>query len=102
MDFDLPPSLPMSGIQWERVLPPLFPRWNGTIGPYSWTPTELLIPISEHTGAAQVICDHNGFTVQVDVKHFSPEELLVKVAGDYVVVEGKHEQKKASFLLVSF
>lgn len=40
--------------------------------------------------------------MQVDVKHFSPEELLVKVAGDYVVVEGKHEQKKASFLLVSF
>ncbi|KAL0174897.1 hypothetical protein M9458_030865, partial [Cirrhinus mrigala] len=53
MDIDLPPSLPVSGIQWERVLPPLFPRWNGTIGPYSWTPTELLIPISEHTGAAQ-------------------------------------------------
>jgi len=32
--------------------------------------------------------------VEVDVKHFSPEELLVKVVGDYVVVEGKHEQKK--------
>lgn len=45
----------------------------------------------------QVTCDHKGFTVQVDVKHFSPEELLVKVVGDYVVVEGKHEQKKVRY-----
>ncbi|XP_042627583.1 alpha-crystallin A chain-like [Cyprinus carpio] len=82
MDFDLPPSLQVSSIPWERILPPLFPWWNGTIGPYSWTLTELLILVSEHTGVAQV-----------DVKHFSPEDLLVKVVGDYVVVEGKHEQK---------
>lgn len=44
----------------------------------------------------QVVCDQNGFTVQLDVKHFSPEELMVKVTGDYVVVEGKHEQRKVS------
>ncbi|XP_051963540.1 alpha-crystallin A chain-like [Xyrauchen texanus] len=100
MDFDLPPSLPVSGIQWERVLPPLIPRVSGTVGP-SWTPTELLIPVSEQNGAAQVTCDHNGFTVQVDVKHFNPEELLVKVVGDYVVVEGKHEQRKDGSGLVS-
>lgn len=46
----------------------------------------------------QVVCDQNGFTVQLNVKHFSPEELMVKVKGDYVVVEGKHEQKKVSWL----
>uniref|UniRef100_A0A8C1ZCS1 Heat shock protein, alpha-crystallin-related, b6 n=1 Tax=Cyprinus carpio TaxID=7962 RepID=A0A8C1ZCS1_CYPCA len=95
MDFDLPPPLPVSSIPWERVLPPLFPRRNGTV----WTPIELVFQyphatVSEHTRAAQVTCDHNRFTVQVDVKHFSPEDLLVKVVGDYVVVEGKHEQKK--------
>lgn len=44
----------------------------------------------------QVVCDQNGFTVQLDVKHFSPEELMVKVTGNYVVVEGKHEQRKVS------
>ncbi|XP_018935694.1 alpha-crystallin A chain-like [Cyprinus carpio] len=101
MDFDLPPPLPVSSIPWERILPPLFPRWNGTIGPYSWTPTKLLIPVSKATGAAQVACDHKGFTVQVDVKHFSPEDLLVKVVGDYVVVEGKHEQNKDGSGLVT-
>lgn len=44
----------------------------------------------------QVVCDQNGFTVQLNVKHFNPEELMVKVTGDYVVVDGKHEQRKVS------
>jgi len=39
--------------------------------------------------------------VEVDVKHFSPEELLVKVVGDYVVVEGKHEQKKVRYWCIT-
>uniref|UniRef100_A0A8C2EUM4 Heat shock protein, alpha-crystallin-related, b6 n=1 Tax=Cyprinus carpio TaxID=7962 RepID=A0A8C2EUM4_CYPCA len=92
MDFDLPPPLPVSSIPWERVLPPLFPRRNGTV----WTPIELVFqyPRSGVRDTPAVTCDHNRFTVQVDVKHFSPEDLLVKVVGDYVVVEGKHEQKK--------
>lgn len=39
-------------------------------------------------------CDDSGFTVQVDVKHFKPEDLMVKVIGDFVEVQGKHEEKK--------
>uniref|UniRef100_A0A3B1JCH9 Heat shock protein, alpha-crystallin-related, b6 n=1 Tax=Astyanax mexicanus TaxID=7994 RepID=A0A3B1JCH9_ASTMX len=97
MDFDLPPKSPFSGIHWEYVLPHL----NGSPGPSSWTPAELLIPVTEHAGAAQVVCDHNGFTVQLDVKDFSPEELVVKVKGDYVVVEGKHEKRKNGSGLVT-
>lgn len=54
MDFDLPPTIPVSGIPWERVLPPLLPRSGGTFGSYPWTPAELLVPVKEHTGAAQV------------------------------------------------
>ncbi|XP_059929873.1 alpha-crystallin B chain-like [Gadus macrocephalus] len=42
----------------------------------------------------QVNCDPSGFTVHVDVKLFSPEDLLVKVSGDFVEVQGKHEEKK--------
>uniref|UniRef100_A0A8C7RT17 Uncharacterized protein n=1 Tax=Oncorhynchus mykiss TaxID=8022 RepID=A0A8C7RT17_ONCMY len=75
MDFDLPPSFPASGIAWERVLPPLLPGQNGTFGLYSFTPSELLTPVTEHTGPAQVCCDHSRFTVQVDV-------------------QGKHKDKK--------
>ncbi|XP_043911389.1 heat shock protein 30-like [Protopterus annectens] len=35
----------------------------------------------------------NGFSLSLDVKRFSPEELTVKVAGRKVTVEGKHEDK---------
>ncbi|XP_035615976.1 alpha-crystallin B chain-like [Oncorhynchus keta] len=94
MDFDLPPTFPASGIAWERVLPPLLPGLNGTFGLYSFTPSELLTPVTEQTGSAQVCCDHSRFTVQVDVKHFNPEELMVKVTGDFVEVQGKHKEKK--------
>lgn len=43
-------------------------------------------------------CDDSGFTVQVDVKDFNPEDLMVKVIGDFVEVQGKHEEKKVGIL----
>lgn len=39
-------------------------------------------------------CDDSGFTIKVDVRDFNPEDLLVKVIGDFVEVQGKHEEKK--------
>lgn len=43
------------------------------------------------------------FSVNLDVKHFSPEELKVKVLGDVIEVHGKHEERQVcswlSFLL---
>lgn len=41
-----------------------------------------------------MFCDDSGFTVKVDVKDFKPEDLMVKVIGDFVEVQGKHEEKK--------
>ncbi|KAM6334330.1 LOW QUALITY PROTEIN: alpha-crystallin B chain [Alca torda] len=35
------------------------------------------------------------FSVNVDVKHFSPEELKVKVLGDMIEIHGKHEERRA-------
>ncbi|XP_018601052.1 heat shock protein beta-6 [Scleropages formosus] len=101
MDFELPPSFPSSGISWERVLAPLLPGPRGTLGPYSWSPSDLIIPATEPSGSARVVCDQSGFTVQMDVKHFSPEELVVKVTGHFVEVHGKHEQRKDGPGLVS-
>ena len=43
-------------------------------------------------------CANTGFTVQVDVKHFNPEDLMVKVTGDFVEVQGKHEERKVGIL----
>lgn len=53
MDFILPPTLPAGGIPWEKVLPPLIPRLNGTYGQYKWSP-KLLIPESDNTSSAEV------------------------------------------------
>ncbi|XP_070822722.1 heat shock protein beta-6 isoform X2 [Chaetodon trifascialis] len=93
MDFILPPTLPDGGIPWEKVLPPLIPRLNGTYGQYKWSP-KLLIPEADHVSSAEVNCDESGFVVQVDVKDFNPEDLMVKVIGDFVEVQGKHEERK--------
>lgn len=41
------------------------------------------------------------FTINLDVQHFSPEEISVKTADGYVVIEAKHEEKKDEHGLVS-
>ncbi|XP_066495430.1 alpha-crystallin B chain [Tiliqua scincoides] len=38
--------------------------------------------------------DKDKFSVNLDVKHFSPEELKVKVLGDVIEVQGKHEERQ--------
>ncbi|ETE66350.1 Alpha-crystallin B chain, partial [Ophiophagus hannah] len=37
--------------------------------------------------------DKDKFSVLLDVKHFSPEEIHVKVVGDYIEVHAKHEER---------
>lgn len=36
------------------------------------------------------------FTINLDVKHFVPEELAVKVSGDYIEVHAKHEDRQVN------
>lgn len=38
--------------------------------------------------------DREKFQVNLDVQHFSPEEISVMTVDGYIVVEGKHEEKK--------
>ncbi|XP_063630274.1 protein lethal(2)essential for life-like [Cydia splendana] len=38
--------------------------------------------------------DKDKWQVNVDVQHFSPDEITVKTSNGYIVVEGKHEEKK--------
>ena len=38
--------------------------------------------------------DDNNFTVRMDVSNFAPEEIQVKAVDDYLVVHGKHEERK--------
>lgn len=38
--------------------------------------------------------DKDKFQVNIDVQHFDPEDISVKTADGFVVVEGKHEERK--------
>ncbi|MCQ9140748.1 small heat shock protein [Bacillus amyloliquefaciens] len=43
---------------------------------------------------SSIKADKDKFQVNLDVQHFSPEEIIVKTADGFVVIEGKHEEKK--------
>nr|3N3E_A Chain A, Alpha A crystallin [Danio rerio]3N3E_B Chain B, Alpha A crystallin [Danio rerio] len=45
-------------------------------------------------GVSEVRSDREKFTVYLDVKHFSPDELSVKVTDDYVEIQGKHGERQ--------
>lgn len=41
-----------------------------------------------------IVSNKEKFQVNLDVQHFAPEEISVKTADGYVIIEGKHEEKK--------
>ncbi|EPY88122.1 Alpha crystallin A chain isoform 6-like protein [Camelus ferus] len=48
-----------------------------------------------HTSAwFQVRSDRDKFVIFLDVKHFSPEDLTVKVLEDFVEIHGKHNERQ--------
>ncbi|KAG7206743.1 hypothetical protein KM043_000668 [Ampulex compressa] len=49
---------------------------------------------SEERGASTITADKDTFKVILDVQQFKPEEIDVKVADRYIIVEAKHEEKR--------
>ncbi|XP_050423156.1 alpha-crystallin A chain-like [Adelges cooleyi] len=45
------------------------------------------------SGLSCVSNNNNEFKVNLDVQQFKPEEVSVKVVDDYVVIDGKHEER---------
>ncbi|KAI5645069.1 hsp20/alpha crystallin family domain-containing protein [Phthorimaea operculella] len=45
-------------------------------------------------GSLGLKTDKNNFQINLDVHHFAPEEVSVKIVDGFVVVEGKHEEKR--------
>lgn len=43
---------------------------------------------------SEIHADENKFQVNVDVQHFAPEEIDVKVINGHVIIEGKHQEKR--------
>lgn len=54
-------------------------------------------PRETHTSVwFQVRSDRDKFAIFLDVKHFSPEDLTVKVQEDFVEIHGKHSERQVS------
>ncbi|KAJ1189321.1 hypothetical protein NDU88_006069 [Pleurodeles waltl] len=45
-------------------------------------------------GLSEMRFDRDKFSINLDVKHFSPEELQVKVFGDFIEIHGNHEERQ--------
>ncbi|XP_063981207.1 protein lethal(2)essential for life-like [Diachasmimorpha longicaudata] len=55
----------------------------------------------ENVGYSVVKADKDRFAVSLDVQQFKPDEVNVKVVDKYIVVEGKHEDKKDDHGMIS-
>ncbi|XP_076236788.1 protein lethal(2)essential for life-like [Calliopsis andreniformis] len=85
-----------------RALRPdqLFPSSIFERSPFRQCPYSYYRPLmewmkeEEESGWSMVKDDKDKFHVVLDVQQFKPEEVNVKVADNYIVVEGKHEEKQ--------
>ncbi|XP_015127760.1 protein lethal(2)essential for life [Diachasma alloeum] len=55
----------------------------------------------DNAGYSVVKDDKDKFAVSLDVQQFKPEEVNVKVVDNYIVIEGKHEEKKDDHGMIS-
>ncbi|XP_075695889.1 alpha-crystallin B chain isoform X1 [Rhinoderma darwinii] len=69
----------------------LFPN---VMSPFYYKYPFLRLPSWIESGLSEMRLEKDKFSVNLDVKHFSPEELKVKVMGDYVEIHGKHEERQ--------
>ncbi|MBN3282051.1 CRYAA protein, partial [Polyodon spathula] len=72
----------------------LFPFTTSTISPYYRQSLARNYLESTNSGTSEVRSDRDKFTIYLDVKHFSPEELSVKIVDDYVEIQGKHGERQ--------
>ncbi|KAG8569354.1 hypothetical protein GDO81_014380 [Engystomops pustulosus] len=69
----------------------LFPT---LLSPFYFKYPFLRLPHWIESSLSELRLEKDKFSVNLDVKHFSPEELKVKVVGDYVEITGKHEERQ--------
>ncbi|XP_076867154.1 crystallin, alpha B, b [Brachyhypopomus gauderio] len=53
------------------------------------------------SGLSEMKMEKESFTVNLDVKHFAPEELTVKINGHYIEIHAKHEDRQDDHGFVS-
>lgn len=55
----------------------------------------------ENAEVVQAKIDKDGLSIKMNVSHYEPDELSVKVVGDRLVISGKHEKKSDEYSFVS-
>ncbi|XP_072282833.1 alpha-crystallin B chain [Pyxicephalus adspersus] len=70
----------------------LFP--SSILSPFYAKYPFLRLPSWIESGLSEMRLEKDKFSINLDVKHFSPEELKVKVSGDYIEIQGKHEERQ--------
>ncbi|XP_013194471.2 protein lethal(2)essential for life [Amyelois transitella] len=63
-------------------------------------PWRQLASLSKDLGST-IKTDKDKFQINLDVQHFSPDEISVKTSDGYVVIEAKHEEKQDEHGFVS-
>ncbi|KAL6463388.1 hypothetical protein MHYP_G00277790 [Metynnis hypsauchen] len=61
---------------------------------YFSRPSFFRWPSWVESGLSEMKMEKDRFTINLDVKHFAPEELAVKIVGDYIEVHAKHEDRQ--------
>ncbi|XP_003219022.2 alpha-crystallin A chain [Anolis carolinensis] len=67
------------------------PFFSSTISPYY---RQSFFRSFLESGVSEVRSDRDKYTIYLDVKHFSPEDLSVKVIDDFVEIHGKHNERQ--------
>ena len=67
-------------------------RGGGQMMPY-WMRPGAMATSGAESGMSEVINDKEKFQVNLDVSHFKPEEIKVKMVEKNLMIEGKHEEK---------
>lgn len=53
------------------------------------------------SGLSEMKMEKDRFLINLDVKHFTPEELSVKINGDFIEIRAKHEDRQDDHGFVS-
>ncbi|XP_035288050.1 crystallin, alpha B, b [Anguilla anguilla] len=59
------------------------------------------LPSWVESGHSEMRMDKDQYTINLDVKHFSPEELTVKINGEFIEIHGKYEDRQDTHGFVS-
>lgn len=82
----------------DFYMPQFFKPWDNAFRPWD----NFAKPLEELSSSmnqlalsgTKMTSDNEKFQVNVDVQHFAPEEINVKVVNGQVIVEGNHEEKR--------